>query len=83
MEFLKKDWVDPRTWLPNYWTWIALSLCPVAFLLPRYLIKHGHHPPVGTYIAILGGLAAAVTLREHPPVKEKAAWIMLITSIHC
>jgi hypothetical protein len=68
-------------WKAEYWAYTALILCPIAFFLPRYLLSVGHHPPVGTYIAILGGLAAAVTFRKDPPLKEKAAWIMLIALV--
>lgn len=67
-------------WKPVYWwTALAVCLCPTAYFIPRYLSEAGHHPPVGTYIAVLGGLAAAVTFRKEPSVGEKAAWIVLIS----
>jgi hypothetical protein len=34
---------------------------------------------VGAYIAFLGALAAAVTLRKEPSLGEKACWIIAIT----
>lgn len=61
--------------------WLAVCLWPVAIFVPHYLLAGGHHPPVGTYIAIMGGLAAAVTLREKPSLPEKAAWIFLIALV--
>jgi hypothetical protein len=64
-------------WKADYFLWIAVALVPVAIVVPHYLIKAGHHPPVGTYIAILGVLATAVTLRKDPPLPEKAAWVFL------
>ena len=70
-----------RWWRPAYWTWLAISLCPVAYFLPHYLLSSGHHPPVGTYIAIMGALAVAVAFRKEPPPFEKAAWIILITIV--
>jgi uncharacterized membrane protein YoaK (UPF0700 family) len=68
-------------WKPHYWTRVAVFMCPVAIILPHCLLRTNHHPPVGTYIAIMGGLAAVVTLREKPPLKEKAAWIVLIAFV--
>jgi len=66
-------------WKPVYWwTVLAISLCPIAEFLPYHFLKTEHHVPVGIYIAIMGGLAAAVTFRKDPPVGEKAAWIALI-----
>jgi hypothetical protein len=72
-----RAWWEPAYW----WTFLAIGLWPVAYALPPYLLKSGHHPPVGTYIAILGGLVAAVTLRKEPPLIEKAAWVLLITLV--
>jgi hypothetical protein len=66
---------------PDYFKWIAVALWPVAFFVPPYLIKTGHHPPVGTYIAILGVLAAAVTFRKEPSLLEKGAWIIVFTLV--
>jgi len=51
----------------------------LALLVPMYLIRTGHTPPVGVYIAIMGGAAAYVTFRENLRPTEKAAWIFLIT----
>jgi len=65
----------------HFWLLVAVALWPVGLLLPYYLASSGHHPPVGTYIAIMGILAAAVTLRKDPPVKEKAAWILLMALV--
>jgi hypothetical protein len=48
---------------------------------PEIIRRWGHHPPVGTYIAILGLLAAAVTLRKDPPLSEKAIWILLMATL--
>jgi len=68
------------TWKPVYWwTIIAVCLWPVAYFVPKYLLDIGHHPPIGTYIAILGLLAAGVTLRKEPSPPEKAAWMVLLT----
>ena len=60
---------------------VAVGLWPVAIFLPHHLIKIGHHPPVGTYIAIMGGLAALVSLRKEPSPIEKAVWIFLIALV--
>jgi hypothetical protein len=67
--------------LPIYSKWVAVSLWPVAYFVPPYLLKIGHHPPVGMYIAIMGVLAAMVSLRKEPSPTEKAAWIVLITLV--
>jgi hypothetical protein len=80
----KFEWTTKiRSWwkTDSHMVWVALCLCPAAIFIPRYLIKNGHHPPIGTYIAILGTLAAAVTFRKDPPLKEKAAWIFLISML--
>jgi hypothetical protein len=58
---------------------IAECFLAAAIVLPLYLAKIGHHPPVGTYIAVMGGLAAVMALVKDPPIKEKAVWILLIT----
>lgn len=50
-----------------------------AFFVPRYLLKTGHNPPVGVYIAVMGLAAVVVTFREKIRASEKAAWIVLIT----
>jgi hypothetical protein len=63
----------------NYWTIIAAIVSTVAFTILVHLAKHDHRPPVGTYIAILGFVAAAVTFRKDPPVHEKFFWIIAIT----
>lgn len=47
--------------------------------MPNYLLKTGHHPPVGVYIAVMGGLAAILTFRTEPSRVERAAYIVLIT----
>jgi hypothetical protein len=50
-----------RSWLrQNYWALLAALLFSVALTLPSYLVRHGHHPPVGTYIAIMGCLVSRV-----------------------
>jgi hypothetical protein len=63
----------------NCWALFALLLCIPAFFVPRYRVAHCLHTPVGVYIALLGGLAVAVTLRKEPWLKEKAAWVGLIS----
>ena len=63
----------------NIWLRTAASSVFVAAYLPHYLVRIGFQPPVGLYIAVLGGLAAAVTLRKEPSVGEKALWIVAIT----
>src|SRR3954454_24756715 len=65
-----------RSWLrQNYRTLLPLLLCLITILLPSYLNRHGHHPPVGTYIAIMGCLAAALTFRGAPASRE--GWVDL------
>lgn len=51
----------------------------IALVIPWYLRKNGHNPPVGVYIAIMGAAAAYVTFRENLRPVEKSAWIVLIT----
>lgn len=63
----------------NLYSILVWILCVPAFLVPMYLLKNGHNPPVGVYIAIMGGAAAYVTFRENLRPTEKAAWIFLIT----
>ncbi len=65
------------SWRADPFAWIAALLCPFAIVVPHLLIKSGHHPPVGTYIAILGVLAAAVTFRKDTSLPEKALWTIL------
>lgn len=65
-------------WRTRIWTMLALLFCIFSLVLPWYLSKHGHHPPVGTYIAFMAAIAASVALRKEPPVSEKAAWILLV-----
>ncbi len=67
--------------LSRFFGWIAVSLWPVAYFVPQHLINIHHHVPVGTYIAVMGGLAAAVALRKDPSLWEKSAWIVLITFV--
>ncbi|HTB95477.1 MAG TPA: hypothetical protein VK716_00595 [Terracidiphilus sp.] len=69
-------------WQPVYW-WrvLAVFLWPVAYFVPQHLNRTGHHPPIGTYIALAGLLVACVTLRKDPPVLEKACWIILFTMV--
>ena len=50
-----------------------------AYFVPPYFARHGHRPPVGTYVALVGLFAAAATFRKEPPGLEKALWIGLIT----
>jgi hypothetical protein len=54
-------------------------MVPDAYFVPRLLAKAGHHPPVGVYIGIMGGLAAAVSLRTKPRFGEITVWIVVIT----
>lgn len=63
----------------NIWLRIAASSVVVVVYLPHFLARIGFQFPVGGYIAILGGLAAVVTLRKEPSVREKACWILAIT----
>lgn len=61
------------------WSLLVWFLCAPASLIPYYLARTRHDPPVGAYIAIVGGLAAFVTFRDRMPRPEKAAWIFIIT----
>lgn len=63
----------------SLWPILAVLLWIPAFSVPLYLSRYGHNPPVGVYVAIMGVAAAAATFRKEPTLKEKAAWIILIT----
>ena len=69
-----------HSWLRrNFWALLVWVFCVLAIFVPPYLLKTEHNPPVGVYIAIMGGLAAFVTFRESMKRAEKAGWIVLIT----
>ena len=68
-----------RTWRPSYWETVATTLILLVWLIPGYLLKHGLRFPVGTYVALVGLIAAGATFRSKPPVLEKALWIIVIT----
>jgi hypothetical protein len=74
--------VTPGEWpwrRPTSWEKVAAStLCIVIVVLVFFVWRH-YHPPVGVYIAIMGFLAAGVTLRKEPSLPEKALWILVIT----
>lgn len=71
-----------RSWeRPTGWEIVAWTLLVTAIAAPYYLVKVGPHPPVGVYITLMGGVAAAVAFRKDPPVREKAAWILVITML--
>lgn len=63
----------------NSWLRVAAASVLLCAYLPHYLAGRGISPPVGFYIAALGGLAAAVTLRKEPSSTEKAFWVIAIT----
>jgi len=60
---------------------VLATLSAVSFYIPRYLSAHGHRPPVGVYVAIMGFVIAAMALREEPGRWEKALWILFITML--
>lgn len=68
-----------KEFLSNIWLRIAIAAILLCLYVPYYLAVRGIQPPVGVYIAVLGGLAAGVTLRREPSVREKACWIIAIT----
>jgi hypothetical protein len=71
-----------RLWFREFgFLLLAIFLSIAAFLVPNYLSRTGHNPPVGVYIAILGLVAATVTFRKDPRPREKAGWILLMTLI--
>lgn len=73
-------WSGFRSWFHrNIYPLVVFTLCVPAYFVPNYLLKIGHNPPVGVYIAIMGGVAALVAYREKPHPLEKAAWMVLIT----
>jgi predicted membrane-bound mannosyltransferase len=57
------------------WTWGLLLAALVALLQYRYSEAH---PPIGTYVVVLGLAAAFVTLRDHPQKWERAAWVFMM-----
>lgn len=72
--------VVARSWFHRrIYALVVFILCIPAFFIPHYLLKAGRNPPVGVYIAIMGGVAALMAYREKPRPLEKAAWILLIT----
>jgi hypothetical protein len=73
--------VTPRawTWRPTFWEKFAASTLCVVIVVLLFFAWRCYHPPVGVYIAIMGLVAAGVTLREKPSSLEKALWIVVIT----
>jgi hypothetical protein len=70
------------TWNRFYadvWFRIAAATVVACAYTSHYLAARGVPIPVGVYVATLGGLAAAVTLRKEPSTPEKALWIVAIT----
>jgi hypothetical protein len=69
-----------RNWIlrnkTQVFTW---ALFGAALLLTIYLQGTGHAPPVGVYIALMGGAAAWVTFRVNMSTWEKIGWIAIIT----
>jgi hypothetical protein len=63
----------------NVWLRIALAAAALSYFVPHKLSAVGFSPPIGVYIAVMGGLAAAVTFRKEPSSREKALWILAIT----
>jgi hypothetical protein len=61
------------------WLRVAWLVLPFTVVIPWVLHHCQHDPPVGVYIGIVGGLAAAVTFRKEPGPREKALWILGIT----
>jgi hypothetical protein len=71
-----------ETWnqvLSDIWLRVAVAAVVLALYAIRYVSRMEWHAPVGVYIAILGAMAAGVTLRKDPSPREKAVWIVLIT----
>ena len=68
-----------KEFLSNIWLRIAIAAILLCLYVPHYLAVKGIQPPVGVYIAVLGALAVAVTLRREPGIREKACWIIVIT----
>jgi hypothetical protein len=64
---------------PNWLAVILASSSLLAFLIPKWLLDHGHRPPVGVYIAIMGLVVAIMTLRKEPSPAEKFWWVVLAT----
>ena len=59
------------------WTWLILACGVVG--CSQYWLSDAH-PPVGTYVAILGAVAAVMALREKPGKWEKASWLFIMFS---
>jgi hypothetical protein len=62
--------------------WVAFLLIVVSIsvvAMAHWLAAHGHRPPVGVYIAIMGAVAALMVFREKPNRWEKATWSILVT----
>lgn len=68
-----------RRILDDRWFRISIAALIGCFVLHHWLAKFAAPPPVGLYIAVLGGLAAFVTLRKEPSTSEKAVYIVAIT----
>ncbi len=66
---------------PTFWEVIAFALFWMAIFVPPYLANHHYAHPVGVYIAFMGAVAAGVTFRKKPPLREKALWILVITTL--
>jgi hypothetical protein len=62
--------------------WVELLLIVVSVFvvaMAHWLGTHRHRPPVGVYIAIMGAVAALMIFHEKPSLREKAAWVILVT----
>lgn len=70
--------------LREHWPPFILSCISIAaFVIPVSLSDHGHRPPVGVYVTIMGLVIAVMSLRKEPTRPEKATWIILITVLMC
>lgn len=65
----------------DIWFRIAAASALLAIYIPHCLAVSGNWPPVGVYIAVLGGMAAFITMRDKPSVGEKALWIIALTIV--
>jgi hypothetical protein len=69
-------------WFRHNRATLALVACSVlAYYVPHYLFSHGHRPPVGVYVAVMGLVIAIMAIHTEPGKIEKFLWIIFATML--
>jgi hypothetical protein len=78
----KKRGTSRIDWLRRNWLSILLlCLSAFAFYLPGWLFDRMYHIPVGSFVTVMGFVAAAMALRDPHSRVEKACWMLVMTAL--